>query len=99
MAEDEHLSDELTIDFRGRVFDFGEHDHALADFFPSNAFQGEGGGLSGGADGDRDAFAFDAADGGGGELPQRVWTDEDGVSRMDDPGFDDAGDDGADKGD
>ena len=99
MAEDEHLSDELTIDFRGRVFDFREHDHAFADFFPSDAFQGERGGLSGGADGDGDAFAFDAADGGCGELPKGVWADKDCVSGMDDSGFYDAGDDCADKGD
>lgn len=85
MAEDEHLGDELAVDFgRGRVVEFGEHDHAFADFLAADAFEGEGGGLPGGADGDGDAFAFNGADVGGEELAEGVRADKDGVAGVDD---------------
>lgn len=85
VAEDEHLGDELAVDFgRGRGVEFGEHDHAFADFLPADAFQREGRGLAGGAEGDGDAFAFDGADVGGEKLAEGVGADEDGVAGVDD---------------
>lgn len=85
VAEDEHLGDELAVHFRrGWGVEFREHDHAFADFLPADAFQGEGGGLPGGAEGDGDAFAFDGADVGGEELTEGVRADEDGVAGVDD---------------
>jgi len=85
VAEYEHLGDEFAVDFWGRVVgvQFGEHDHAFADFFSADPFEGERGGLAGGADGDGDAFAFDGADACGGELAEGVGADEDGVTRVD----------------
>lgn len=98
MREDEDLGDELAVDF-GRGVGLGQHDHALADFFPPDPFQSERGGLAGAADGDGDAFAFDGADVRGGELAYGVGSDQDGVAGVDDAAFHDAGYYGADEGD
>ena len=97
VREDQDFGDELPVDF-GRGVEFGEDDHAFADFFSAHPFQSEGGGLAGAAHGDGDAFPFDGADVGCGELTEGVWPDQDGVAGMDDAASDDAGDDCADKG-
>jgi len=76
------FGDELAVDF-GRMAEFRQDDHALADVFAPDALQGEGGRLAGGADGDGDAFAFDGADGGRRELAEGVGPDEDGVAGVD----------------
>ena len=100
VREDQDFGDELPMDFgAGGIVEFGENDHSLSDFFSSNAFERKRGGLACRADRHGDPFAFDATDGGCGELPKGVWTDEDSVSGMDDAGLYDAGDDGADEGD
>lgn len=98
VREDQHLGDELPVDF-GRGVGFWEDDHALADFFSSNPFQSERGGLTRAANGDGNAFAFDGADVGCGELAYRVGSDQDSIACVDDAAFHDAGYDGADKGD
>ncbi|KAK0773282.1 hypothetical protein LTR38_016617, partial [Friedmanniomyces endolithicus] len=108
VREDEDFGDEFAVYFwlardggrRGVGVGFGEQDdHALADVFAADAAEGEGGGLPRRADGDGDAFALDTADGRGGELAEAVGADEDGVPRVRDAGFDDAGDYRADEGD
>ena len=102
VREDQDLGDEFPVHFWRRgigVAQFGEDDHALADFLPADPFEGEGGGLAGAADGDGDAFALDGADVRCGELAEGVGTDEDGVAGVDDAAFHDARDDGPDEGD
>jgi len=46
--------------------------------------------LAGGCGGDGDPFAFDGADGCGGELTERIGADENGVAGVDDAALDDA---------
>ena len=74
--------DELAVDFR-RVVEFRQDDHSFPDVFSPHAFQGKGGGMAGGADGDGDPFAFDGADCCRGELAEGVGADEDGVAGVD----------------
>lgn len=97
VREDQDLGDELPVDF-GRGVGFGQHDHALADFLPADSFQSERGGLTRAANGDRDAFPFNGADVGGGELANGVGSDQDGIAGVDDTAFHNAGYDRADKG-
>lgn len=49
--------------------------------------------MAGGGGGDGDPFAFDGADGCGGELAEGIGADEDGVAGVDDAALDDAGHD------
>ena len=58
VRKDQDFGDELPVDF-GRGVEFGEDDHAFADFFSAYPFQSEGGRLTGAAHGDGDAFPFD----------------------------------------
>ena len=67
VREDQDFGDEFPVDF-GRSVEFGKHDHAFADFLPSDPFQSEGGWLTGAANWDRDAFPLDRANVGCGEL-------------------------------
>ena len=57
VGKDQDFGDELPVDF-GRGIEFGEDDHAFADFFSAHPFQSEGGRLTGAANGDGDAFPF-----------------------------------------
>lgn len=103
MGQDEDLCDKVAVHLWRRggsgAVEFGQHDHALADFFAADAFQGERGALAGAAHGYRDAFTLDGTDVGGLELAKRVGPDQHRVACVDDAGLDDAGDDSADKGD
>jgi hypothetical protein len=55
----------------------------LCGRLPPDPLQGEGGGLPGGADRHRDAFAFDGADGCRCELAEESGADENGVAGVD----------------
>ena len=76
-----------------------QHHHTLPYIFPPHSFQRKAGALARTARGHLDALALDGADGGGGEIAERVRADEDGVAGVDDAALDDAADDGADEGD
>jgi len=103
VGQDEDLCDEVAVHLRrgggGRAVELGQHDHAFADFFAADTFQGERGALAGAAHGYGDAFALNGADVGGLELAERVGPDQHRVAGVDDAGLDNAGDDGADEGD
>ena len=75
MGQDQDLSDKLAVNLWRRV-EFGEDHHALADLLPPHTLESEGGGLSGLADGDGNAFSLDGPDAGCRELTYRVGTYE-----------------------
>ena len=77
------FSYKFSIHFWRRV-EFGEHDHALSNLFPTHFFEGERCRLPSGADGDGDPFALNGADMGVCELAQGVRTNENRVAGMDD---------------
>lgn len=99
VAENQHLGDELVVDpwRRGAVGWFRQHDHALADVFPLDFFQGEGSALACARGWYSYPFPFNGTDGARCELAKTVGTDEDAVAGMNNARLDDTRHDSSDE--
>lgn len=92
MRKDEDFSDEFTVYFWLRiVIRFVEDYHTFPHIFPSHIAQGKRSRLTSGATRSLNSFAFNRANFRRCKLTNRVRSDQNGVSRMDNSTFNDSG--------